>query len=634
MNGTRDVFQLRREGRLQEALQLARQLYAENPNDPWCVKALAWSLYSAWKAREQPQETGLLAEELLALTVPSDDEMLQRSLQAVRRAQDPAHPDIARAKELSQAGNHEQAAAVLEQCLRRYPGNAAAENALSWDIWRQLNGLLRDENPPAQQITNLIRRYAKCGAVERPSVIHSRMLEVVARAARAGAFPKFCGFLHWWDPETNIRVEDLTGQTNEEGYEFPGVAQHAIFAIGKTIEDETGEDAVQTALGFMQTYAPQYAGEEWFPYFLGLGLCRAGRLDEALRHLVPFARAKSSEFWIWQKLAVCFAPDDARHLACLCRSALCGSKGPEFLLGVRQQLASALRAAGHDDEARHEVEAVVALRQQRGWKVPDELAVLQGQDWFQAATAREGKALFRRLAAQADEILVRDVPWVRALLQARDVPGERGPSAIVLVELQGGQETVRLRMNAFDELKRLQAGETLTVRITTEGEHKRIFALQRREGQPWDLLPELCGIVVRVNQQKGVTSLMLANGETSLAHHDGLPEAAGLRAGDFVFVRSAPGRGVGSARTFRRCDEPPASQHWRPFEGGFRSREKGGGHVGDVFVEAHLASGLEAGCQVRGVAVKQKSDNGSSWWSAVLATATEEAPGELDVGEL
>lgn len=626
MNGTREVFQLRREGRLQEALQLARQLYAETPDDPWNIKALFWSLYSVWKDCDQPGEKRHLAGEILALQVPADDQMAQNAIQSVRRAQDPSAPVIAQAKELSQAGNHEQAAAVLEQFLRQHQGNAPAENALAWEIWWQLNGLLKEEKPPAQQIGSLVRRYAQCQTVDRPSVIHSRMLEMVARAARAGAFPKFCAFLHWWGPKANIRTEDRTGQTNDEGHEFRSAVQHVVAAIGKTIEDEPNEDYAKAALEFMESHVPDYPDEEWFSYYLGLGLCRVGRLDEALGCLVPLARAKSREFWVWQKLAACFPADHAQHLACLCRSVLCPVKGPEFLVTVRQQLASALHAAGYDNEARHEIELVIALKQEHqedGWKIAPELASLQKQGWVQAATPKDGTEIFRSLAPQADDILTHDIPWTKALLQATDVPGEKAPLSIVLIELPSGPETIRLRMNAFDVLSSLQSGAPISVRITTDGDHKRILALQPREGQPWDLLPESCAIVTRINEQKGVTSLLLASGETSLAHHSDLPEAVQLHAGDFVRARSAPGRDVQHARTLRPCEQPEPSHHWKSFEGSFRPREKGGGHVGDVFIPAYLVNSTRDASRMSGLAVKQRGDRGDSWWVAIKITHSE-----------
>lgn len=605
---------------MKEALQLAYQLHAENPDDLWNIRALFWSLHSVWKDCDHQQEKQQLAGEMLALPVPADDQIVKNALQAVRRAQDPSAPVIAQVKELSQVQNHEQSITILEQFLHQHPNNAPAESALSWEIWWQLNKLLREEKPSAQQIGRLVYRYEQCHTVERPSVIHSRMLEIVSRAARAEAFPKFCAFLHWWKPEANIRDEDLITRTNDESQKLPSMIQHIISAIGKTIEDEPCEEHVQTALSFLQTHVPQYDDQEWFPYYMGLALCKAGQLDEALEYLVPFARSKSREFWVWQKLAMCFPVDDPRHLACLCRSVLCGAKGPNFLLIVRQQLAIALHIAGHNGEARHEIETIIAFRQQHGWKIPDELVRLKKEDWFETAKAKDGVELYRSFAAKADDILIHDIHWTKAVLQARDVQGNRGPSAIILVELQDGLEVVRLRMSAFEELSGLQAGAPLNVRITNGGRHKRILALQQRGGNLWDILPEACAVVTRVNTQKGVTSLLLANGETSLSHHNILPETAQLNPGDFVYTRSVLGRDVKHARTIRKCNEPERSDHWKMFEGLFKPREKGGGHVGDVFVAAYLTNGVRPSARVIGVAVKKRNDTGDIWWTAVMIT--------------
>jgi len=617
MNQIQEVYRLRREGYLQEALLKARQLYAENRNDPEHIKVLFWCLYSVWKDCDEPNKKRHLTGEILALPILVDNQILENALHAVQRAQDPGVSVLAQSKKLSQSGNHEQAAAVLEQFLRQNRGNAAIENALAWEIWWQLNGLLKEKKPPAQKIANLVRRYAHLKTVERPSLIHSRILEIVARAARLGVFPKFCAFLHWWGPENNLRSQDLQCQTDNESREFPSVVQHVIYAIGKTIDNEPDEKYVHTALEFLKKYAPHFPKEEWFPYFLAVGLCKSRQFDEALRYLVPFARTKRREFWVWQKLANCFPPGDARHLACLCRSVLCGSKKPELLLSVRQQLALALHRAGYDGVARSEIEAVIALRQQKGWKIPDELARLQRENWFIEAIATEGAELYHSLAELADDVLMHDIPWTDALLLTKDVKGEQGPVGIVFVDLPTGSESVRLPMNSFDLLVGLQVGAPISVRMLTNGKHKRILALRERSGQPWDLLPETCAIVTRVNREMGVTSLLLANGEISLAYHNVLPEAAQVHAGDFLYVRSAPGRDVKYARTLRQCDRAEPSQYWKLFNGSFKPREKGGGHVGDVFVPDVLVGALTARCHAHGVAVKQKGERGDSYWVAV-----------------
>ncbi|MEN9269855.1 MAG: hypothetical protein Q6L49_03750 [Thermostichales cyanobacterium HHBFW_bins_127] len=624
-NGTQAVFTLRREGRLQEALQLARKLYAQAPNDPWNIKAFFWSLYGLWRDGNCPdQERQNLAREMLALKLPADDHIAQNALQSVRRSQDLSTSFIARARQLSQSGNHKQAIAVLEECLEVSPGHAAAENALAWAIVRQLNHLLKQDNPPIQEIDKLVHRYAQCQGVERPSLIHSQMLGVVARAARAEVFPRFCAFFHWWRPEANIRSEDQIGQRNNQQHEFPSIVEQVIFAIGKTIEYEEKEDHLRTALHFLNQYVPRYPDQEWFPYFLALALHKVGQPDEALKYLVPFARRKSKDFWVWQKLALCFPPDDPKHLACLCRSVLCSTQRPEFLLTVRQQLAVALHVAGYDHEARYEIETVVRVRQQHGWRIPESIQSLQGEVWYKEAVAQKNIELFRTLALQADEILLDDIPWSRALLQATGIQGKRGAAAILLVELGSGQQVIWLPMNAFSNLKDLRAGTPLSVRVLSDRKHQRILALQQRDGQLWDLLPEIPAIVTRIHKQKEVTVLLLKNGETSLASHGDLPESMNLNVGDFVYVRSVSSRNIKHAKTMQKCNQPVESEHWKSFQGEFRPRQKGGGYVKDVFIPAHLLVEGIVETNLSGLAVKQHKNHSDSRWIAIKVDRCEE----------
>ena len=53
LSSTNKVFDLRKEGRLDEALQMARGLFQHNPNDVWNVRALGWVLISLiWENKD------------------------------------------------------------------------------------------------------------------------------------------------------------------------------------------------------------------------------------------------------------------------------------------------------------------------------------------------------------------------------------------------------------------------------------------------------------------------------------------------------------------------------------------------------------------------------------------------------
>ena len=68
-----------------------------------------------------------------------------------------------------------------------------------------------------------------------------------------------------------------------------------------------------------------------------------------------------------------------------------------------------------------------------------------------------------------------------------------------------------------------------------------------------------------------------------------------------------------------------SSSHWREYSGTFRPREKGGGHVEDVFVHARLSAGFRVGCRVCGMAARRADEESQrSWWDAVSATTVND----------
>ena len=82
MPDSRDVFQLRREGLRQDALELARTLFRETPQDAWLIRAYGWCLHDGLKVAQEAKDTGetqrLFAEfERLDVGEGEEDEILR-----------------------------------------------------------------------------------------------------------------------------------------------------------------------------------------------------------------------------------------------------------------------------------------------------------------------------------------------------------------------------------------------------------------------------------------------------------------------------------------------------------------------------------------------------------------------------
>lgn len=628
MPTAKKIFALRREHRHAEAIAAARELYARSPDDPWSIRSLGWCLHDELSSCKQCHYSGVtdpmkrqhLIAEFAALAIPPDDELL---LQMRAQHADPLAEVLQAARRDQDDGRIEQARARLAQACRENPNHPQLNERLAWVLWRLALDELKKEKPEPQVISRMLGEYARLH-IEKPSDIHSRILGVAARAGAQGLFNSFCRFLQWWDTR-NLHEQDWQRQIGSEK-QFDSLAEQVIRAIAKTFEDEQDHDAAQYAVDFLLSHADKYPNQEWFPYYSGEALLWLGRTEEARKRLLPVLRAKSSEFWAWHVLARTFSPGDPHRLPCLCKAIACPVKGPEFLLNVRVDLAEELVSSGYPDLARHEIECVVKLRQERGWPIRGRLRGLLDAAWFAKASPHEDKGAYAKWADDAQEALTEDIPWLKAVLAVPRVllGKEQRPGSIVdVADDMSCILSIPVRKTAFPELDMLPAGTPLDTRVAISGEHPRIVAIRRRTGEPWDILSPIDAIVEHVNVGKGVTMLMLADGRMARAYHSDVENAAQIAPGSFMSCRVVDDRDTAKVRWMTTATHPPESSHWRMYSGEFRRREKGGGHAANVFIPTHTTNDFIDGCTVTGIAVKRTDrDTHHSWWEALTAEMT------------
>jgi hypothetical protein len=70
-------------------------------------------------------------------------------------------------------------------------------------------------------------------------------------------------------------------------------------------------------------------------------LLALGDKDNMLDSLLPFAKKKRNDFWVWQILSEAFSNDPKKVFACYCKALSCKSP-EEMLVGIRQKMAKEL----------------------------------------------------------------------------------------------------------------------------------------------------------------------------------------------------------------------------------------------------------------------------------------------------
>ena len=197
MPDSRDVFRLRKEGKPREALEIARQVFAQTPSDSWTIKAYGWSLHDCLKLAQDAHDTAELRrlyQEFSRIEIPAEDDVL---LGARGNWQAKIPPEgggqsladmLQQAKDASGQGNRQEALSICRGAVKKVPDAPQASLSLGWEIQRALGDLVGQEDVDGQAVRQLLQEYGRLQHIEKPSNLHSLILLRAAQAAEKGKF--------------------------------------------------------------------------------------------------------------------------------------------------------------------------------------------------------------------------------------------------------------------------------------------------------------------------------------------------------------------------------------------------------------------------------------------------------------
>lgn len=348
----KEITAMCRDGRLNEAYTMAKDGVEVAPNDPWQQRALGWALYYMLKVDAESGNYKILLEHLdelvsLSLLTVENDSMIFDNVQL-------------------------QIAAFVKNSL--FLTDVAVHSKLS-------------------ALFDRLRGYAF-----RASKGHSYLLQSCIKFEN---WPEMADFLEWWDLD-NLTAEDYTPYVNQRGQSVMTLAERAFIANSKALLRLNDAARIEEFLPRLETLVTQHEEMMYPGYFYGKLLLALGSDgEEALRVIVPFARKKATEFWVWQLLSDVFADDDKR-LACLLRAVHCNTQ-ESFLGKVRIKLANLYINKGEYNRARYHIDSVVRCYASQGWRLPDEIDCWIHQPWLERTTPDSNEPLDYK--AITDEIL-------------------------------------------------------------------------------------------------------------------------------------------------------------------------------------------------------------------------------------
>jgi hypothetical protein len=228
-------------------------------------------------------------------------------------------------------------------------------------------------------------------------------------------------FADWWNFE-NFAPEDFQKEQMPNGREVMAIAEQAYIAYAKHLLPKyltdggilSGEisfdvDKVRDFLPKLKALGNSYPDFQYPGYFEAKLHLALGDTNKLLDTLLPFAKKKQNDFWVWEILAEAFSNDPEKVFACYCKALTCKSP-EEMLVSLRQKMVTELKQRGFFSEAKTEIELLTNTRTKNGYKIPDEVKNWQNEDWYKNSIAKKDNLSFYKQYVQiAEEILFNDI---------------------------------------------------------------------------------------------------------------------------------------------------------------------------------------------------------------------------------
>lgn len=626
MISNKEVFAKRREGAIDEAYKMALELMAAPQVDDWDRKAFAWCLIDLVK--RDVKGGGLehlphYRSQLESIAVDPADDVLSKGVRHALSLCNPFGQQISEAKVLSKSGQHAQAAAIYRKVWMNGAANQEIQTSFGWELYQHTKALMAGENFNVGEVKRNLSDYLKL-EIEKPSALHSRILQLAAKLAGQDRL-KMLAFSRHWNLQY-LREEDYERYRADDGRDFPSLAEKVIQQAGKEAAATDDADGQVYMLPFIDSAIGRFPDNVFLKLNKAKLLLALGRHDEALAFGISVTKAKSNDYWAWALLGdIVSQKDPDAALGCYCKALTCPAE-VKFTGKIRLKIAQRMLEANDHAAAKHEVEAIIRAKEQEGYKIPEAVASIAAQDWFAGVQAKASNRDYYRLHARAAEaLLFNDLPWIDACLgETFVVPGrENKPKRKVFLKTGSIPSEVSIPESKVARMS-LVAGDAVRIKGEFDEQQRfNLFALERRAGAtPWDIAPELLGVVNQVNESKQVIRYIVSreiNGEIPMS---ALPCA--FAEGDAIevqLVRYVSKRGpqyrVLAAKT---SEKVPGDLLRKDFTEAVRVSNGMGFTPSEIFIPPPLVERceIEDGQQVSGTAVQVYNKKRESWgWKAV-----------------
>lgn len=612
--GTKDVGILRKTGKLSEALEHGRRMYAEDPSDQDTVRELAWCLYDEVKRLQRVDDGGELLdkakEELRVLKLPDDDwhKILRECVDRILGAS-PEDEACFRSTELSKLGKHREAIQLMRPLAKSSEATPRVGEAYAWVLYRKMRDPVGARSDEVQRCLNEFQSCWKTDWPPSPKIFKCLLLQAKKHAATWHGFVSFVEHLGL------ERMVPTDFADERESSDFSLFQDQLLAAIYKSLKMHPNLHGDRPALQkLLIAWKDSLGGGKSGHYHLGRILrWTGGDQDQARVHLLKAVRENPDEYWRWLALADALGGSELKIV--LSKAVCCAAEEESHKIPLFKKYADLLAAEGEMGPASASIKEAIRLRALSGSEWRDPMPT-----WFHRDTADGSLDILeyaRPYSDRADEILADGLEaCVCAILRPLEFEGRflcaKGDGKIITLKFRKG-------LNPDPNMLAIKA-------IFLEREHgvSNVLAWEACTN-PNDLGFLQTGVVFETRMDKNFISVATLSQSFMPIYFDRWPSAKSLAVGDCINLWWMRLEGEKShilwwKQTIR--EEQPG--FFEPIRGVFtQAPDRPHGLIDfngvTIFVHPSDARRLKRGHEIQGWAIRLKDKVRGQTWRLVLS---------------
>lgn len=205
------IYALRKEGKLEDAYQLVLSLYQQDFADDDINKAFSWVLIDLCKkfiSEQNLSKAQTYFNQLSSIQFEYEDEFVEtikKQIHFLKSKIDKNYAQIQQAEELSKNGKNQEALTIFKNLISQNKLTELHHESYGWVIYRHIKA--EESNLSSVEVRTFLRDYMNLKN-ERPSMLHSMILNFALKYSKTHSDFKFYNFFVLWNPD-NLRYEDL-----------------------------------------------------------------------------------------------------------------------------------------------------------------------------------------------------------------------------------------------------------------------------------------------------------------------------------------------------------------------------------------------------------------------------------------